>query len=30
MGKGLMKEILSGSLRVEPDHVMGHSGLKTA
>jgi len=29
MGKGLMKENLSGRLRVETDQVMGHSGLKT-
>jgi len=28
-GKGLMKENLSGRLRVEPDQVMGYSGLKT-
>jgi len=29
VGKGLIKENLSGRLRVEPDQVMGHSGLKT-
>jgi len=28
-GKGLKKENLSRRLRVEPDQVMGHSGLKT-
>jgi len=29
VGKGLMKENLSGRLRVELDQVMGHSGFKT-
>jgi len=29
MDKDLMKENLSGRLRVEPDQVMGHLGLKT-
>jgi len=28
-GKGLLKQNLSGRLRVEPDQVMGFSGLKT-
>jgi len=28
-GQGFMKENLSGRLRVEPDQVKGHSGLKT-
>jgi len=27
-GRGLMKENLSGRLRVEPDQVLGYSGLK--